>query len=99
VIELAEIATRTVPGARLRMEPKSGADQRTYKADFTKFARTFPGFQFRWTPVEGAQELYAAFKAAGLTHADFVDKRFTRLKWLRYLLDTGRLDPSLRWRQ
>ena len=27
----------------------------------------------------------------GLTYDDFTDKRFTRLKWLRYLLDTGQL--------
>jgi nucleoside-diphosphate-sugar epimerase len=98
VIELAEIAVKTVPGAHLRMEPKSGADQRTYKADFTKFARTFPGFQFKWSPVEGAHELFSAFKAVGLTHADFVDRKFTRLKWLRHLIETGRLDSSLRWR-
>jgi nucleoside-diphosphate-sugar epimerase len=98
VIELAEIAVKTVPGARLRMEPKSGADQRTYKAGFGKFSKTFPNFQFKWTPVEGAHELYSAYKATGLTHADFVDKKFTRLKWLRYLLDSGRLDGSLRWR-
>jgi hypothetical protein len=27
------------------------------------------------------------------------DKRFTRLKWLRHLLDGGRLDGALRWRE
>ena len=37
-----------------------------------------------------------AFKAINLTHADFKDKRFTRLMWLRYLLDGGLLDDSLR---
>jgi nucleoside-diphosphate-sugar epimerase len=97
VIQLAEIAVKTVPGAVLRVDAKCGADQRTYKADFSKFARTFPDFRFKWSPVEGALELYAACKSVGLKHADFVDKKFTRLKWLRHLLDTGRLDPSLRW--
>jgi len=32
-----------------------------------------------------------------LTHDDFLDRRFTRLKWLNYLLESGRLDGALRW--
>ena len=57
----------------------------------------------RFTPeqvadaVRGAAELYDACKQAKLTHADYTDKKFTRLKWLRYLLDSGRLDGALRW--
>lgn len=97
IIELAEIVVDTVPGCKLEVRAEAGADQRTYKADFGKFARTFPDFQFRWTARDGARELSLAFKEVGLTHDDFTDRRFTRLKWLRYLLDTGRLDASLRW--
>jgi nucleoside-diphosphate-sugar epimerase len=97
IIELAEIVVDTVPGSRLEVVAQPGADQRTYKADFGKFARTFPNFAFNWTAKEGACELYETFKAIGLTYDNFVDKRFTRLKWLRHLLDTGQLDASLRW--
>jgi nucleoside-diphosphate-sugar epimerase len=97
IIELAEIVVDTVPGSRLEVVAQRGADQRTYKADFGKFARTFPNFSFKWTAKEGARELYETFKTIGLTYDNFVDKRFTRLKWLRYLLDSGRLDGSLRW--
>jgi len=99
IIELAEIVADTVPGCELEVLAQNGADQRTYKADFGKFARVFPNFSFRWTAKEGARELYEMFKRIGLTHETFVDKRFTRLKWLRYLLDTGRLSNSLRWQQ
>ena len=98
IIELAQIAVKTVPGCKLEMVPKPGADQRTYKADFGKFARTFPDFKFKWNAVRGAAELYEAYKRVNLTHADYTDKKFTRLKWLRYLLDGGRLDGALRWR-
>lgn len=97
IIELAEIVVQTVPGCELKVLSQSDADQRTYKTDFSKFARVFPQFKFEWTVEEGAQELYEAFKRVGLTHDDFVNRRFTRLKWLRYLLDAGRLDSSLRW--
>ena len=97
IIDLAEIATKTVPGCKLELKPQSGADQRTYKADFSKFARTFPGFEFQWNAEKGAAELYQALRAIGLTHADLTDKRFTRLKWLNHLLDSAQLDRNLRW--
>ena len=53
VIELAEIAARTVPGCELEVLGQADADQRTYKTDFSKFARTFPDFEFEWTPDDG----------------------------------------------
>lgn len=98
IIELAEIAAKTVPDCKLELRTQSGADQRTYKADFSKLARTFPDFEFNWTAEKGAAELYRGFKSIGLTYSDLTDKRFTRLKWLRHLLETRQLDEQLRWR-
>jgi nucleoside-diphosphate-sugar epimerase len=97
ILELAEIAMGTVPHCRLEVLAQAGADQRTYKTDFSKFARAFPTFAFQWTARDGARELHDTFATIGLPHEGFVDKRFTRLRWLRHLLDTRRLDDSLRW--
>ena len=97
--ELGEIVAETVPGCEFAMVPQPGADQRTYKADFGKFALTFPQFEFKWTARKGADELLSAFRGIGLTHAQFTDKQFTRLSWLRYLLETGSVDGSLRWNE
>jgi nucleoside-diphosphate-sugar epimerase len=95
--ELARIVVETVPGAELRVLGRPGADQRTYKADFTKFARAFPDFRFEWTPARGAPELCAGLAPIGLEAATFTDDRFTRLKWLHRMLATGAVDESLRW--
>jgi nucleoside-diphosphate-sugar epimerase len=95
--ELGQIVAETLPGCQLSIVPQPGADQRTYKADFSKFRRTFPDFTFRWTARDGARELRDAFEASGLTHDQFTDKRFTRLSWLRHLLDSGLVDDGLRW--
>jgi nucleoside-diphosphate-sugar epimerase len=97
IIDLAEIAVRTVPGATLEVLAQPDADQRTYRTDFGKFARTFPTFEFGWTPTTGAVEVYDAFRSIGLTADDFASPRFTRLKWLRQLIESGRLDGNLRW--
>jgi len=95
--ELGEIVSQIVPGCELALVPQPGSDQRTYKADFAKFGRHFPDFEFQWTASSGARELCEAFRDIGLTHETFVDKRFTRLKWLNYLLDSELLDETLRW--
>lgn len=95
--ELARIAVEAVPGCELEVLDRPGVDQRTYKADFSKWARTFPDCEFEWTPREGARELGEAFESIGLTLEDFEDRRFTRLEWLRHLIDLGALDSELRW--
>jgi nucleoside-diphosphate-sugar epimerase len=94
---LAEIAVEAVPGCELQIVAKPGVDQRTYRTDFGKFARTFPEFRFGYAPEDGAREVRDAFNQIGLTTGLFRDPRFTRLAWLRHLLETGRLDQSLRW--
>ena len=99
VRELAEIAAGAVPGCEVEIRGEASADQRTYKADFSKFARTFPDFEFQWTAETGAQDLADAFRRIGLTYDQYKGERFTRLKWLTHLLESRRLDGSLRWSQ
>ncbi len=97
VIELAEIAASAVPGCEIEVLNNPGADQRTYKADFTKFERTFPDFEFRWTATDGAQQLADTFARIGLTGEQYKGEKFTRLTWLKHLIGTGQLDAALRW--
>jgi nucleoside-diphosphate-sugar epimerase len=96
VIDLAKAAAAAVPGATIDVMGSKGADQRSYRASFAKFARTFPSVVFR-TPAQGARDLYDAFAALPLTAERYRDTRFIRLRWLRTLLDEGRLNQALRW--
>jgi nucleoside-diphosphate-sugar epimerase len=95
--ELARIAAEAVSGCELEVLGQAGADQRTYKADFSKWARTFPDCAFEWTPERGARELRDAFESIHLQPADYEDTRFTRLKWLEHLIESRALDSDLRW--
>ena len=97
IVELAHIVAGIVPGCEVDVLGSTDADQRTYRADFSKFASTFPAFEFRWTPRTGAQQLIETFARIGLTHGNFTDPRFTRLAWLKKLLSGGALDGSLQW--
>jgi nucleoside-diphosphate-sugar epimerase len=98
VIELAEFAAAAVPGCEIEVLNQPSADQRTYKADFSKFASTFPGFDFRPTAV-GARELADAFLRVGLTREQYDGRRYVRLRWLEHLLDAGIVDRNLRMRR
>jgi nucleoside-diphosphate-sugar epimerase len=95
--DLAELAAALVPGCELEVRGEADADQRTYRADFSKFASTFPDFEFEWDPERGASDLADRFRVIGLTDEMVGDPRFTRLRWLRHLLDSGSLDDHLRW--
>jgi nucleoside-diphosphate-sugar epimerase len=97
VCDLARAAAAAVPGARVETQSSPAADRRTYRADFSKWSRTFPSFEWRWSPEAGARDLAERFGAVGLTPDAYADARFTRLRWLSHLLDAGRLDSSLRW--
>jgi len=97
VRDLARVAVEAVPGCELEILGEPGSDKRTYKADFSKWTRTFPDCEFEWTPERGAVELREALEAIDLKQKDFEDKRFTRLSWLSHLLDSGALDGQLRW--
>lgn len=97
VRELAEIAAAAVPGAEVEVLGRGNADQRTYRADFGKFAKSFPAFEFKWNARAGATDLAAAFARIGLDKDLFGDPRFTRLAWLNQLMSAGALDEELRW--
>jgi len=97
ILDLAEIACTTVPGSSWEVRGEPTADQRTYRADFGKFRSAFKEFEWQWTPAVGAQQLYAAFQTLNLDVETFTDKRFTRLRWLEHLQNTGQLDGDLRW--
>ncbi len=97
IIQLAEIVADVVSDCELEVLNRPSADQRTYRADFSKFARTFPNFEFKWTAEEGARDLAERLQSLGFSEELFTDARYTRLSWLRHLMDSGRLDESLRW--
>jgi nucleoside-diphosphate-sugar epimerase len=98
VRDLAKIVQETVPGCVIEYAGQTGPDPRNYRVDFTKLARMVPAFKSRWNAYEGAKELYEAFRQAGLTFEEFQGRKFTRLKQLKYLIETDQLDKTLRWK-
>jgi len=94
--ELADIVSEVVPGCRVEYAPDGGPDKRCYRINCDRFRKAVPGFHPQWTATKGAQELYEAYHAVGLTLESIQSGRFTRLGQIRRLLASGELDPTLR---
>ena len=95
--ELADIVAETVPGCRIEYAPDGGPDKRCYRVSCEKIRRLLPGFRPQWNARKGAQELYDAYRAAGLTFEDLERGRYARISHIQRLQKAGRLDASLRW--
>jgi nucleoside-diphosphate-sugar epimerase len=96
--DLAEIVAETVPGCRVEYAPGGGSDKRCYRVTCEKIMRLLPTFRPQWTARKGAQELYDAYRAVGLTVEDMERGRYVRLHQIQRLQKSGQLDSSLRWR-
>jgi nucleoside-diphosphate-sugar epimerase len=99
ISELANIVAETVPGCHIEYAPGGGPDKRCYRVNCDKIRRVLPGFLPCWTARQGAQELYAAFRASGLTRQDQECGRYIRMDHIQRLLKDGDLDSALYWRQ
>lgn len=97
VSQLAKIVADTVPGCRIEYAADGGPDKRCYRINCDKLRRVLPSFQPEWTAHKGAQELYDAYRAAGLTFEDINKGRYIRIHHIQRLLKAGRLNPNLRW--
>jgi nucleoside-diphosphate-sugar epimerase len=96
--ELAETVREVVPGSRIDYAVDGGPDPRCYRVDFGKISRLLPEFKPQWNARRGAEELYAAYRSAGLAVEDYEGPRFKRIDHLKGLLASGRLDATLRWK-
>jgi nucleoside-diphosphate-sugar epimerase len=95
--ELAEIVADTVPDSRVSFAEGAGPDKRSYRVDFTKIQKTLTYYKPKWTARKGALELYKAYKSVNLTQEELESNKYIRLKHLKKLMNTGKLDQELRW--
>jgi nucleoside-diphosphate-sugar epimerase len=96
VRDLAEIVA-DVTGCEIEIAEGSSADQRSYRVDFSKLTRAFPGLNFEWDAERGARELVDAYRETEMTFDDFEGNRYIRIRRLLSLREEGILDTDLRW--
>jgi len=95
--ELADIVAEIVPGCSVEYASGGGPDKRCYRVTCEKIKRVLPRFSLQWTARKGAQELYDAYRAAGLTREVVESGRYFRINKIERLLNSGALDNFLHW--
>ena len=95
--ELADLVEELVPDSKVTYAVGGSPDLRSYRVDCGKIARTLPDFQPQWTAARGIEQLYAAYKRHGLTLEEFQSDRYTRIDYLKNLMNGGRVNSDLRW--
>jgi len=99
ICELADIVSETIPGCRVEYAPGGGPDKRCYRVTCEKIRRVLPNFQPQWTARKGAEELYDAYRAIGLTAEDVECGRYIRIVQIQRLQRDRQLDKSLLWHE
>jgi nucleoside-diphosphate-sugar epimerase len=97
VREVAEIVAEVFPGC-VTSFGTGDKDNRSYRVDFGRIRAVLPAFSCDHDARSGARELRERFAAIGMTREIFEHRAFTRLKQLRYLLDTKQINADLYWR-
>lgn len=95
--EVAEIVHDVVPNCEIGFADGAEPDLRCYRVDCNRLSREIHGFKPQWTVRRGVEQLLEAYQRVGLTLEDFEGPRFKRIGHVKQLLDSDRLDKSLRW--
>ncbi len=97
VRELAEAASRSIPGSKLLFTGEH-VDSRTYRVSFKRiFEELGEWFKPDWDLDKGAQELVKAFDKVNFNEETFRGMKTNRLIKLKQLSSQNKLDSDLRW--
>lgn len=95
--EIARIVGEVFPGCEVSLGTDT-ADNRSYRVSFDKIHRHLPAFHCDWNARSGAEQLRKLFERIAMPRETFEFRAFTRLKQIRYLLETGQIDDHYFWR-
>lgn len=96
VKEIASEIGRVVPAAKVKILNRTGGDDRSYRVDFSKIKRSLPGFKPQMDLKKGIDELLGAYREHGLTREDFESDKYFRLRTIKTLMASGKVDNDLR---
>jgi nucleoside-diphosphate-sugar epimerase len=96
VREIAEIVGGVFTGCEVTFGSLDG-DSRSYRVSFDKIHERLPGFECKWSALSGAKQLHRVFERIRMPEDTFEFRAFTRLKQLRYLMETRQIDDQLFW--
>lgn len=98
VKDLAAAVAAEFPNVRVSVNPNAAPDRRSYRVDFRRFRDLAPGHQPRVCLKAAIQGLKSGLARMGFEDREFRRSPLIRLQTLRNHVESGRLNPDLRWR-
>ena len=95
--DVAKIVEDVVEGSTVTLADTAGPDIRNYRVSCDKLASTLPEYEPVWTVRAGAEQLHEAYQEHGLTVEQFKGPDLMRIRRVKNLIASGRLDDMLRW--
>ena len=95
VKEIAEIVELIVPNSKISYVENANKDSRSYKVSFDKIKNEL-GYRPRKKLEDGIKEMYNKFVKISMNEKDFSDKKFYRLKYLKWLIEQKVVNHDLR---
>jgi len=96
--EIARIVADVVPNSKVTLSQGSQTDSRCYRVDSSKIARA-TGFEPSWTLRDGIEDLYETYRRYGLKLDDFEGKTYSRIHYLKSLIQQGQVNSQLRFQR
>lgn len=97
VQELAQHVAQMVPNTVVHINQNAAPDRRSYRVDFSKFAKLAPQFVPQKTLKISLTQLHNALAQCGFSHHNFRESHLVRLMCLRSLRADGLLNEDLMW--
>lgn len=94
VKEIAEKVEKIVPDSKITFGENANKDARSYKVDFYKIKNKL-GFKTTWTLEKGIENIYEYLQKINFTENEFNDKKYYRLKYIKWLIETNKLNSNL----
>lgn len=93
--ELGMAVAKELDGIEVSVNPDASPDKRSYRVDFSRYAKLSPRHQPLMNPASTVKELAAGLRACGFSDSEFRSSRFIRLNVLSQTLERGILDKNL----
>ena len=94
VREIAEKVEKIVLNSKITYGDNASKDERSYRVNFNKIKNKL-GYKTTWTLEKGIKNIYNELKKRNFSENEFNDKKFYRLKYIKWLIENHKIDSNL----
>ena len=94
VMEIAQKVEQVVPNSTITYAKDANKDLRSYRVDFSKIKQNL-GYKTTWNLDKAIKEIYDLLKIKQFSEEDFKDKKYYRVAYIKWLIESGKIDNNL----